>query len=105
MRVELEERLHRPAATPTFEPRLGQILHEDNPNRKADNLCELTKLGQRQGREAGRRVRQLLGDGARISAVVSPFERTQQTLYCMQQELQDDDELPLTLTLTLALTP
>ena len=72
-------------------PRLGQILHEDNPNRKADNLCELTKLGQRQGREAGRRVRRLLGDGARISAVVSPFERTQQTLYCMQQELQDED--------------
>ena len=75
----------------TPEPRLGQILHEDNPNRKADNLCELTKLGQRQGREAGRRVRRLLGDGARISAVVSPFERTQQTLYCMQQELQDED--------------
>ena len=37
----------------------GAILHEDNPNRKADNLCELTRLGQRQGREAGRRVREL----------------------------------------------
>ena len=36
-------------------------------------------------------MRRLLGDGARISAVVSPFERTQQTLYCMQQELQDED--------------
>ena len=69
----------------------GAILHEDNPNRKADNLCELTKLGQRQGREAGKRVRELLGDGACISAVVSPFERTQQTLYCMQQELMDGD--------------
>ena len=55
-------RRRQPCAAHTPAPRLGQILHEDNPNRKADNLCELTKLGQRQGREAGRRVRRLLGD-------------------------------------------
>ena len=66
----------------------GAILHEDNPNRKADNLCELTPLGREQGKEAGRRVQALLGDGARVSVVVSPFERTQQTLYCMQQEMR-----------------
>ena len=63
------------------------ILREDNPNRKPDNLCELTSLGRRQARSAGERIRKLLGNRGVISVIVSPFERTQQTLYALQQEL------------------
>jgi broad specificity phosphatase PhoE len=65
----------------------GAILQEDNPNRKPDNLSELTPLGRAQACAAGSRIRTLLGDEAIVSVVVSPFERTQQTLYCMQQTL------------------
>ena len=65
------------------------ILREDNPNRKPDNLCELTSLGRSQALAAGERIRELLGNRGVISVVVSPFERTQQTLYALQQELGD----------------
>ena len=67
----------------------GAILQEDNPNRKPDNLSELTPLGREQARAAGHRLRRLLGGDGTISAVVSPFERTQQTLYALQQNLGD----------------
>ena len=63
------------------------ILEEDNPERKPDNLCELTSLGRSQARSAGERIRKLLGNRGVISVIVSPFERTQQTLYALQQEL------------------
>ena len=63
------------------------ILTEENPDRKADNLSELTDLGREQALEAGALIRNLLGDRGSISAVVSPFERTQQTLYSLQRAL------------------
>lgn len=65
----------------------GAILTEEHENRKPDNLSELTELGREQARSAGARLRTLLGDGATISVVVSPFERTLQTLYSLQQAL------------------
>ena len=65
------------------------ILREDNPNRKPDNLCELTSLGRSQALAAGERIRELLGNRGVISVIVSPFERTLQTLYALQQELGD----------------
>mmetsp|Transcript_62769 Transcript_62769/g.172410 ORF Transcript_62769/g.172410 Transcript_62769/m.172410 type:complete len:388 (+) Transcript_62769:129-1292(+) len=65
----------------------SSLLLYDNPDRKPDNLSELTELGMGQAHRAGRHVRSVLGEGATVSVVVSPFERTQQTLYCMQQEL------------------
>lgn len=65
------------------------ILREDSPNRKPDNLCELTSLGRSQAQSAGERIRKLLGNDGVISVIVSPFERTQQTLYALQQELGD----------------
>jgi broad specificity phosphatase PhoE len=52
------------------------ILTEENPDRKADNLSELTDRGREQALEAGALIRNLLGDRGSISAVVSPFERT-----------------------------
>lgn len=57
---------------------------EGNINRtiytsKGDALLELTPRGLAQACEAGSRLRAIVGD-ARIFAVVSPFERTQQTL-------------------------
>lgn len=63
------------------------ILTEENPDRKADNLSELTELGREQAREAGSNISKLLGDRGTISVVVSPFERTQQTLYSLQRAL------------------
>jgi len=65
------------------------ILHEDSPNRKPDNLCELTSLGRSQALAAGERIRKLLGNHGVISVIASPFERTLQTLYALQQELGD----------------
>ena len=65
------------------------ILREDSANRKPDNLCELTSLGRSQARAAGERIRKLLDNRGVISVVVSPFERTLQTLYALQQELGD----------------
>jgi broad specificity phosphatase PhoE len=63
------------------------ILKEENPDRKADNLSELTELGREQALEAGGAICRLLGDRGTISVVVSPFERTQQTLYSLQRAL------------------
>lgn len=63
------------------------ILTEENPDRKPDNLSELTELGREQALESGALIRDLLGDRGTISAVVSPFERTLQTLYSLQRAL------------------
>ena len=63
------------------------ILQYENEDRKPDNLSELTAKGRQQAVAAGKKLRELLGEGATVSAIVSPFERTQQTLYCVQQEL------------------
>ena len=76
MRLEAEHNLEGAA-----------ILTEENPDRKADNLSELTELGREQACEAGALIRDLLGDRGTISAVVSPFERTIQTLYSLQRAL------------------
>jgi len=65
----------------------GAILHQENPNRKPDNLSELTALGRLQAFQAGERIRDLLGNSGSVSVVVSPFERTQQTLYSLQKAL------------------
>ena len=65
----------------------GSILTFDNPNRKPDNLSELTETGRRQAMSSGQQIRQIVGEGGTISVIVSPFERTQQTLYCVQSEL------------------
>ena len=65
----------------------AELLLADCPDRKPDNLCELTRVGQSQARAAGQRIAEILGEGSEISVVVSPFERAQQTLYCVQQML------------------
>ena len=70
-------------------PEGAALLQEDNPNRKPDNLSELTPRGREQARAAGHRLCRLLGGAGTVSAVVSPFERTQQTLYALQQNLGD----------------
>jgi len=44
-------------------------------------------LGRHQAREAGIWIREMLGGSGSISVIVSPFERTQQTLYALQQNL------------------
>ena len=49
------------------------ILQEDNPNRKPDNLCELTSLGRSQARSAGERIRKLLGNRGVISVISRPL--------------------------------
>lgn len=67
----------------------AHVLQEDNPDRKPDNLTELTHLGARQAKAAGLRIRKLLGNRGTISVIVSPFERTQQTLYALQSKLGD----------------
>ena len=65
----------------------AELLLADCPDRKPDNLCELTRVGRSQARAAGKRIAEILGEGSEISVVVSPFERAQQTLYCVQQML------------------
>ena len=65
----------------------AELLLADCPDRKPDNLCELTRVGRSQARAAGERIAEILGEGSEISVVVSPFERAQQTLYCVQQML------------------
>ena len=52
---------------------------------KADNLIELTEKGREQARRAGLRLRDLLGPDAVITVVLSPFERTQQTLCALME--------------------
>ena len=52
---------------------------------KADNLIELTEKGREQARRAGLRLRELLGPDAVITVVLSPFERTQQTLCALME--------------------
>jgi len=45
---------------------------------KADNMIELTDLGSKQAENAGRRIKELIGDD-RVHMFVSPFQRTLQT--------------------------
>ena len=73
----------------------SSIFHHDDPNRKADNLSELTPTGRQQAYEAGRRIEELMTRSVtkdqkpEMSVIVSPFERTQQTLYCLQRSLDE----------------
>ena len=55
-----------------------------------DNQIELTPLGIEQSREAGRRLKALLGPSARATVILSPFERTQQTLLGLMQTLGEE---------------
>ena len=61
-----------------------------------DSRIALTSLGVQQAYAAGCRLRSLLGRGATISVVMSPFERTQETLCHLLRGLAgvavDDDE-------------
>lgn len=45
---------------------------------KPDNAVELTEAGSRQALEAGRRIKQVIGDET-VHVIVSPFQRTMQT--------------------------
>ena len=65
-------------------------LQYENPDRKPDNLCELTAKGRTQAQAAGEHIQRVLGDKpCRLSVIVSPFERTLQTLNCVQQRLAE----------------
>ena len=59
---------------------------------KPDNMVELTERGREQARAAGLRIKKLLGpaadgDSPVATVVLSPFERTQQTLCCLLETL------------------
>ena len=59
---------------------------------KPDNMVELTERGREQARAAGLRIKKLLGPAADgnspvATVVLSPFERTQQTLCCLLETL------------------
>ena len=49
--------------------------------RKPDHRIELTDKGKAQAREAGKRLRDLLGPDETVYVYVSPYLRTMQTLY------------------------
>jgi len=49
--------------------------------RKPDHRIELTEKGKAQAREAGERLKSLLGPGETLYVYVSPYMRTMQTLY------------------------
>lgn len=49
----------------------------------------LTPLGQEQAREAGRKIKALIGDRAPIAIYSSPYIRTKQTLALIMKELSD----------------
>ena len=66
----------------------GSILTAENPNRKPDNLSELTRQGVEESHRAGNYIRQLVGFGSSVSIIVSPFERALQTCLCVQQQLE-----------------
>mmetsp|Transcript_150521 Transcript_150521/g.273961 ORF Transcript_150521/g.273961 Transcript_150521/m.273961 type:complete len:442 (-) Transcript_150521:253-1578(-) len=57
---------------------------------KADNKLDLSERGREQARAAGLKLKKLLGPDGRISAVLSPFERTQQTLCGVMETLGED---------------
>jgi len=46
---------------------------------KADNQINLTDRGRAQAIEAGKKIKELIGDNARVQLFVSPFNRTLQT--------------------------
>ena len=54
---------------------------------KPDNLVELTARGREQALAAGEQLKSILPTDSRIKVVVSPFERTQQTLCCVAKAI------------------
>ena len=54
---------------------------------KPDNLIELTNKGREQATAAGEKIKALLPKGSHMQVILSPFERTQQTLCCVVQAL------------------
>ena len=71
----------------------GAILQIQSESFKPDNLSELTRLGVQQAERAGERLREVLGPGASVCVVCSPFERTQQTLCALRRTLGEDIEV------------
>mmetsp|Transcript_19954 Transcript_19954/g.37613 ORF Transcript_19954/g.37613 Transcript_19954/m.37613 type:complete len:456 (+) Transcript_19954:138-1505(+) len=65
--------------------------------RKPDNAVELTGSGSRQALEAGKRIKQVVGD-EKIQLIVSPFQRTMQTarniLVSIQSQVVNDVKDP-----------
>eukprot|EP00930_Biecheleria_cincta_P082926 TRINITY_DN72560_c0_g1_i1.p1 TRINITY_DN72560_c0_g1~~TRINITY_DN72560_c0_g1_i1.p1 ORF type:complete len:482 (+),score=48.16 TRINITY_DN72560_c0_g1_i1:135-1580(+) len=59
---------------------------------KGDSQLELSHDGLRQAREAGSRLRDLVGDD-KVCVIVSPFERAQQTLLCLYQGGFPEDQV------------
>ena len=57
--------------------------------RVPDSMLELTDTGRQQARDAGKRLQQLLPPQTKITVVLSPFERTQQTLLSVLESLHD----------------
>lgn len=66
---------------------------------KPDNAVELTSLGSQQAEQAGRRIKELIGDD-RVHMFVSPFQRTLQTarnvelaLGCQLRQIEKDPRI------------
>ena len=57
--------------------------------RVPDSMLELTDTGRQQARDAGKRLQTLLPPQTKITVVLSPFERTQQTLLSVLESLHD----------------
>jgi len=53
---------------------------------KADNAVELTDTGSAQAREAGKRIKQLIGN-EKVQVIVSPFQRTLQTFRNIEESI------------------
>lgn len=60
--------------------------------RLPDNRIGLTDLGKQQAQEAGKKIKQLIGDGS-IRFFVSPYKRTRQTYNCILESLKDNKYL------------
>mgnify|MGYP002827455838 CR=1 FL=1 len=57
--------------------------------KKSDCQLELTKRGKGQARDAGRKLKRLLGN-ENIIAYVSPFERAKETLLCVKRGMIEE---------------
>lgn len=70
--------------------RHGESEANVNPSilaKRPDNVIGLTERGREQAAGAGERIRKLVGEDARVSVFLSPFERTQQTLCSLLKTL------------------